>query len=100
MRDEQLNEVIRRVIGEFEPQEKHEKPPQKSRYMKRVINIIFATAFVLTLVYLYFFWRFQAIPDTLVITTYGFLGVEVVALAKIRWEEVKAHSKEDCDEQN
>ena len=76
---------------------KREKKQTKSRYMKKVVNLIFFTAFILTCVYLFFFWKFQAIPDTLVVATFGFLGAEVIALAKIKWEEVK---KEDEHESN
>lgn len=72
----------------------------QGRYMKRVVNLIFLTAFVLTLIYLYFFWRFQAVPDTLIISTFGFLGAEAIALAKIKWEEVKVEKKEETYEQD
>ena len=82
-----------RIIELLEAQ-KRKPRKRKSRYMKRVVNLIFFTAFVLTVIYLYFFWRFQQVPDTLILATFGFLGVEAVALAKIKWEEVKAEREE------
>ena len=88
-------EKIIEAIHAMQKQGGRSRPAKtKSRYMKKVVNIIFVTAFVLTVIYLYLFWKYQMEPTTLIMATFAFLGVEAVALAKIRWEEEKGAKHE------
>ena len=92
--DKETEKIIE-AIQAMQKQGPARRPPKtKTRYMKKVVNLIFITAFVLTVVYLYLFWKYQLEPATLIMATFAFLGVEAVALAKIRWEEEKGAKHE------
>ena len=101
MKDTERMEMADIVQAAMEKQAmRGKRKAKKPRYMKKVVDRIFLAAFLLTLIYLYFYWRFQSTPDALIVATYGWLGVEAISLAKIKWEEIKTVREDEEHEQD
>ena len=58
------------------------KPPMKTANKVLILLGIFVLAFVVTMIVT--FWKFGAVPDTLITYTLGAGGIEALALAGIK----------------
>lgn len=71
------------------------KKKNRKKTSNRVLLVLglFVLAFIVTMVITY--WKFQAVPDTLIQYTLGAGGVEVLALALIKISKVWSGEKEE-----
>ena len=60
---------------------------EKMRFSKKIIIVMFVTMIVFTVTMIVTFWKFQAIPDTLIEPFFGFFGIEGGALGIIKVSE-------------
>ena len=76
------------------------KPPMKTANKVLILLGIFVLAFVVTMIVT--FWKFGAVPDTLITYTLGAGGVEALALAGIKisktWSGDRAAEEDDTYE--
>ena len=74
------------------------KPPMKTANKVLILLGIFVLAFVVTMIVT--FWKFGAVPDTLITYTLGAGGIEALALAGIKISKTwsgKAAESEDTE---
>ena len=66
----------------------------KMKFSKKIIILMFATMITFTITMIVTFWRYQAIPDSLIEPFFGFFGIEGGALGVIKVSEVIAEKME------
>ena len=64
------------------------------RFSKKVIILMFITMIAFTVTMIVTFWRFEAVPDSLIEPFFGFFGIEGGALGIIKVAETLANKKE------
>ena len=66
----------------------------KMKFSKKIIILMFATMITFIVTMIVTFWRYQAIPDSLIEPFFGFFGIEGGALGVIKVSEVIAEKME------
>ena len=61
---------------------------QKMKFSKKIIILMFATMIAFTITMIVTFWKFQAVPDSLIEPFFAFFGIEGGALGIIKVSEV------------
>jgi hypothetical protein len=66
------------------------KTKEPMRFSKKVIILMFATMILFTVTMIVTFWKYQAVPDSLIEPFFGFFGIEGGALGIIKVAETVA----------
>lgn len=67
----------------------------KMKFSKKIIILMFSTMITFTITMIVTFWRYQAIPDSLIEPFFSFFGIEGGALGVIKVSEVIAEKMEN-----
>ena len=66
------------------------KVKEPMRFSKKVIILMFATMILFTVTMIVTFWKYQAVPDSLIEPFFAFFGIEGGALGIIKVAETVA----------
>ena len=66
------------------------KTKEPMRFSKKVIILMFATMILFTVTMIVTFWKYQAVPDSLIEPFFAFFGIEGGALGIIKVAETVA----------
>jgi hypothetical protein len=70
------------------------KVKEPMRFSKKVIILMFATMILFTVTMIVTFWKYQAVPDSLIEPFFAFFGIEGGALGIIKVAETVAEKFE------
>lgn len=70
------------------------KTKEPMRFSKKVIILMFATMILFTVTMIVTFWKYQAVPDSLIEPFFAFFGIEGGALGIIKVAETVAEKFE------
>jgi hypothetical protein len=70
------------------------KTKEPMRFSKKVIILMFATMILFTVTMIVTFWKYQAVPDSLIEPFFGFFGIEGGSLGIIKVAETVAEKFE------
>lgn len=70
------------------------KKREPMRFSKKVIILMFATMILFTVTMIVTFWKYQAVPDSLIEPFFAFFGIEGGALGIIKVAETVAEKFE------
>ena len=66
------------------------KTKEPMRFSKKIIIVMFATMILFTVTMIVTFWKYQAVPDSLIEPFFAFFGIEGGALGIIKVAETVA----------
>ena len=66
------------------------KVKEPMRFSKKVIILMFATMILFTVTMIVTFWKYQAVPDSLIEPFFAFFGIEGASLGIIKVAETVA----------
>jgi hypothetical protein len=66
------------------------KTKEPMRFSQKIIIVMFATMILFTMTMIVTFWKYQAVPDSLIEPFFGFFGIEGGALGIIKVAETIA----------
>ena len=70
------------------------KTKEPMRFSKKIIVVMFATMILFTVTMIVTFWKYQAVPDSLIEPFFAFFGIEGGSLGIIKVAETVANKFE------